>query len=256
MDAYWAKIGLGAAAIFGVGMVGVTAAKKGVAELKTVASAPVQEALQRMPGALLNFRLDGRRVGQVRTIEVSNEGEWTANSVAMTVALESGRAPADLADCSLATEELAHRKDASFRCVTPAEIDDEGLVQIGEVRFEPDAVTRPLYVEQRQIRKLERSDLRGLKASINSTDGKSVHGVADFDVQTNHGRRERGTVKLDASDGRAVIEIVGEDGRELFRLRADEAGVSINAKDKRGANLLRLLAGDAGVHLDVKTDNK
>jgi hypothetical protein len=253
---YWAKIGLGAAAVFGVGMVTITAARKGVAELKTAASGPVEAALRQVPQALLNFRLDGRRLGQVRSIEVASEGEWTAQSVTMTVAIDEGRAPADLADCSLATEELAHRRDASFRCVDARAIDDEGLVQIGEVRFEPLDVARPLYVAERQVRQLERSDVRGLKATINSSDGKTVHGFADFDVQTGRGQRERGTVKLDASDGRAVIEIRDHQGRELFRLRAGEAGVSIDAKDKRGASLLRLLAGDAGVHLDVKTHER
>ena len=138
-------------------------------------------------------------------------------------------------------------------CVTGDEVRDEGLVQIGEVTFSPSKVTRPLFVSEHDVRKLAKSDLRGLKATLTSEDGKTVKGEARYDVNTDRGR-ERGTVKVDAGDGRALVEIKGEDGRELFQLQADEHGVVMNAKDRRGSNLLRLLAGQAGVHLDIKTD--
>jgi hypothetical protein len=254
MDRYWAKIGFGALAIFGIGMTGVTLAKKGVHELKTAAMGEAAQILRHPPTDLLNFRLDGRRIGQVKSVEVSNEGEWTAKSVAMKVQVITGREPDDLSGCSLAAEDFAYRKDAAFRCVTKSEIDDEGLVQIGEVTFAPANLTRPLFIAEREVRKLAKSDLRGLKATLTSDDGKRVTGNARYDLQTDRGR-ERGTVVVDAGDGRANIEIRGDDGRELFRLRADDHGVSINAKDKRGSNLLRLLAGEAGVHLDVKSDD-
>jgi hypothetical protein len=251
MDRYWAKIGFGALAVFGVGFVGVTLARKGVAQLKTVAVRPARDAIREVQSKLLNFRLDGRRLGYVRSIDVSNEGDWSANSVEMTVQVEAGREPADLGDCLLATETLGHRRDASFRCVDQSEVGSEGLVQIGEVQFEPAGITRPLYVADHQMRQLERSELRGIKANLTSSDGKSVKGSADFDIETRHGRRERGTVKIDAGDGGAVIEVRGADGQELFSLKAGDHGVSINAKDKRGSNLLRLLAGESGVHLNV-----
>ena len=253
MDRYWARIGIGALAIFGVGFTGVTLAKKGIHDLKTAAIDQVAEALKHPSTDLLNFRLDGRRIGQVRSIEVSNEGEWTAKSVLMQVALLNGREPEDLADCQLATEDIEYRKDAAFRCVTGDEVKDEGLVQIGEVTFSPSKVTRPLFVSEHDVRKLAKSDLRGLKATLTSEDGKTVKGEARYDVNTDRGR-ERGTVKVDAGDGRALVEIKGEDGRELFQLQADEHGVVMNAKDRQGSNLLRLLAGQAGVHLDIKTD--
>lgn len=253
MDRFWGKIGLGAIGIFGVGMGGITLAKKGIHELKTAAiSGPVQAALHHLPTDLLNFRLDGRRIGTVRSVEVSNEGQWTTKSVQMTVALETGRAPDDLGDCQLATETMGHRRDASFRCVNSDEISDEHLVEIGTVRFEPDNVTRPLFIREREARELNRSDIRGLKASLHSDDGKTVQGQAKFDVETSHGARQRGTVRVDAADGRALIEIKGENGEELFRLRADDNGVSINAKDRRGRSLLKLLAGEAGVELTAE----
>ncbi len=253
MDRFWGKIGLGALGIFGLGMGGVTLAKKGIHELKTAAvDGPVQAALQNLPTDLLNFRLDGRRIGKVRSVDISHEDEWSSKSVVMTVALEANRAPDDLGDCRLATETMDRRKDASFRCVDSDEIADENLVEIGTVKFEPDAITRPLFIRERDVRKLNQSDVRSLTANLHSDDGKTVQGQAKFDVSSGHGARHRGTVKVDASDGRAVIEINGENGEELFRLRADDNGVLINARDKRGRNLLKLLAGETGVHLNAE----
>ena len=253
MDRFWGKIAFGALGIFGLGMGGITLAKKGIHELKTTAVAgPIQAALHHLPTDLLNFRLDGRRIGKVRSVEVSNEGEWTAESIQMTVALEPGRAPDDLGDCQLASEMQGRRKDASFRCVNSDEVAEDDLVKIGTVRFEPGEITRPLFVEQNDLRRMNRSDLRGLKANFRSEDGKAVQGEASFDLGNRHGNHEKGTVRIDARDGKALIEVHGENGERLFRLRADDNGVSINASDKRGRSLLKLLAGETGVHLNAE----
>ncbi len=253
MDRFWGKIAFGALGIFGLGMGGITLAKKGIHELKTTAIAgPIQAALHDLPTDLLNFRLDGRRIGKVRSVEVESEGEWTDKSVQMTVALEANRAPEDLKDCQLATETMGRRKDASFRCADADEIATGDLVEIGTVRFEPDQITRPLFVAQHELRKIGRSDLRGVKASLHSDDGKAVQGQATFDLGNRRGGHERGTVRIDASGGRALIEVKGENGEELFRLRADDNGVSISAKDKRGRSLLKLLAGETGVQLNAE----
>lgn len=253
MNRYWVKIGLGALCVFGVGMTGISLARKGVHEVKTATLGPIRQALTHLPTDLLNFRLDGRRIGQIKQVDVSNDGEWTAKSVQMEVALD--REAEGLADCLLTNERWGHQsRDARFRCVTQDEVADEDLVQVGEVRFEPGSLTRPLYAAQHDLDRLERNDIRGLKATISSADGKSVTGQAKYDIRDHRGSDYKGSVRLDASDGRALIEIRDDNGRELFHLRADDHGVSINAKDKRGNALLRLLAGEAGVDIKVNAE--
>lgn len=253
MDKYWAKIGVGALCIFGVGMTGISLARKGVHELKTAALGPVQEVLTKLPTGLLRFRLDGRRIGQIRQIDVSNEGEWTSKSIQINVALD--READGLADCNVANEEWGHKAtDARFRCVDKSDIADEDLVEVGSVVFNPGSITRPLYASEHDLRQMNRSDIRGLKATLSSPDDKTVTGSAEYDLNDRHGRHQKGTVRLDASDGRALIEIKDDNGREVFRLRADDRGVSINAKDKRGNALLRLLAGDEGVDIQVNPE--
>jgi hypothetical protein len=253
MSNYWVKIGVGALCVFGVGMTGISLARKGVHEAKAAALGPVREALNRLPTDLLNFRLDGRRIGKIRQIDLSNEGEWAANSIQMLVALD--READGLADCLLTNERWgSHNRDARFRCVEESEIGEENLVQVGEVRFEPGSLTRPLYASRRDLRRIDRSDIRGLKATVSSADGKSITGQAKYDIRDHNGTEQKGTVRVDASDGRALIEIRDDNGREVFRLRADDHGVSINAKDKRGRALMRLFGGESGIEIKVDAE--
>jgi len=111
------------------------------------------------------------------------------------------------------------------------------------VKFEPGALTRPLYVSQDDVRRLERSEIRKLDASLNTdSGGKSVQGHANFDIEPRHGDRQRGTVNLAASDGRAFLQVHDDAGNELVKLAADEHGVQINIRDRHGRSLLKLLA--------------
>lgn len=253
MSNYWVKIGLGAACVFGVGMTGISLAKKGIHEIKTAAIGPIAQALSHLPSDLLRFRLDGRRIGQIKQIEVASKGEWDANSIQMKVALD--REAEGLSDCLVASESWGEgQKEARFRCVDKAAISDESLVEVGRVEFNPGSIVRPLFVAEHDVRRLDRSDIRGLKASLSAPDDKSVTGDAKFDIADHAGKRQQGTVHLDAADGRALIEIKDDNGNELFRLRADDHGVSISAKDKKGNALLRLLAGDAGVDVKVNAE--
>jgi hypothetical protein len=253
MNLYWLKIGGGALAIFGVGMTGIAAAKKGAHELKTVASGSIQQALRDVPAKFLAFRVDGERLGRLRSIDVKAEGGLGKQAVRMEVSLDDPASAADLAHCNLAAENADRGvDDVDFRCVSESDIDDERLAQVGEARFQPGDLVRPLFVPERQLRHLESSDLKSLRANLSSDDGKSVHGNADYDLTDRQGQRQRGTVRLDATDGKALIEIRDQDGRELFHLRADDRGVSFNATDRRGRELLRLIAGEAGVHIDAR----
>ena len=253
MNKYWVRIAIGAAVVFGIGMTGITLSKKGVHELKTAALGPVPAVLAGLRSEFLNFRLDGRRIGHVKQVKIDSDGEWTPNTIQIRVALDQD--PDGLADCQLATDHWARRgDDARFRCVTAEDVSERELVQVGEVAFEPADLVRPLFASPRDLRKLDRSALRGLKATLNSDDGNAVTGNAEFDVNDGRGHRQRGSVTVDASDGRAIIEIRDESGRELFKLRADDHGVSMNANDRRGKALFRLLGGESGVSIKIDGD--
>jgi hypothetical protein len=251
MNRYWLGITAGALAVFGVGMTGITLGRKGLEQLKTAAAAGPARLLQG-PLGVLRFRLDGERIGRVAELEVESDGDWTGQAVSLTVVLEDPSLAAKLKACAIAGEQISGpRDDARFRCLSSTEVESERLVQIGEVRFEPIELSRPLYMAERDRRHLARSDLRHLRAHLRSTDGETVSGQATFDLARRRGRVERGVVNLHAGDGRALIDIRDESGRRLFHLNADEGGVSVRASDRAGRELLRLLAGEAGVSLKV-----
>lgn len=251
MNRYWLKIAAGSLLVFGVGMAGISLGKKSLHELKTAVGVPVAQALQ-SPANALRFRLDGRQVGRIEAIEVQSDGQWAERAVQLQVRLDDPASAGQLGGCGIAGQR--HRGGAdnpSFRCVTEEAAGREGLVQVGEVAFEPAGVTRPLYLTERDRRSLERSDIRGLRGTLRSADGQTIDGQASFDVQDRSGARERGVVRIQAGQGKALIDIRDESGKELFRLDAGDHGVSLNARDRRGRNLVRLLAGQAGLDLLV-----
>lgn len=251
MNRYWIGIAAGSLAVFGVGMAGISLGRKGLHELKTAVGAPVAEALQG-PLDALRFRLDGRRIGRIESLDVRSDGGWTDEAVHLAVRLDDPALADQLGSCAIAGASFrGPRNDAEFRCVTDQDIADEGLVQIGAVAFEPGSLSRPLYLAEHERRSLERSEIRSLQGTLTSPDGRTVRGEAAFDVQDRTGARERGVVRIQAGDGRAFIDIRDQDGRRLFQLNADGNGVSLNARDPRGRELLKLLAGEAGVSLKV-----
>jgi len=129
MNRYWLGITAGAVAVFGVGMTGMSLGKKGLAELKTVAAGQVR-ALQGPIGAL-RFRLDGKRIGRLRSLDVQSDGAWRDDAVRLTVALDDPALTEHLPSCAIAGDRFEGPKDdASFRCVSADEIEDDGLDEL------------------------------------------------------------------------------------------------------------------------------
>jgi hypothetical protein len=225
-------------------MTGIKLGQKGWHELKTAAAGPVAEVLQE-PIAALRFRLDGERIGRVRSVEVQSDGQWTDKAIRLVVGLDDPSLADHLSSCAIAGDRFRGPKDdARFRCLSESELKDGQMVQIGEVRFEPTDLERPLYVSERDRRQLERSDVQSLNANLTSTDGESVKGRATFDIRTKHGQRERGVVTIRAGDGNALIDIRDEKGNRVFELNASESGVTLHAADGKGRDLIRLIAGN------------
>jgi len=219
--------------------------------LKSTVIGATAESLQEPIGAL-RFRLDGHRIGRVQSIDVKSDGQWGPESIRMVVGLEDADFADLLADCAITGDRFRGPKaDAEFACVPMADAENRGLVQIGEVSFEPGKLERPLLVSRHDQRALERSQVRQLDASIHSSDGESIDGTATFDLQSRRGERQRGVFNIKAGDGRALIEVRDSDGNSILHLDAGENGVSLKAADGRGRELVRLLAGSAGVDLRI-----
>ena len=153
MRTYWLRILLGALAVFAVGMIGVTFARRTRDKVTAVVtgSGPLSIPLPFVP-----FELEGNKLGRLERLVVNREAPKKVSSVDLEVKLDDSLLVQGLAGCRLAANLesdssksgdinfRAHRLEdqAFFFCAKS----DSGLVEFGTVRLTPGDVTVPLLV--------------------------------------------------------------------------------------------------------------
>jgi hypothetical protein len=216
MRSIWVRAGVGALAIFVLGMMLYTAVRttKGRAKDALLAikaeldSVSVDAADRAVP-----FVLDGRTLGRVTSLTFA---PGAGQGLSALVALDRAELnPVMLSSCDLVPVEPEHFEMAQgFRCATPA---DRGLRTLGEVRFEPVGVVRPV---------------RGDKATLAQL-------------------REYGTITLDSAQAGVHANVSGDSG-EIVNIKADSNGALIHVNDGKG-KVVYLKADKTG--LVVKVDS-
>ncbi len=274
MNNLWTRIGIGALAVFAVGMVAVsivrdahdrieaalgsalqppasapaadpaqgTAAgstEHGIAQLASLSS--LASHLRGSHGAFADqempFRLDGHRIGTIRRLVIQRTIRNEIPAMNLAVDLSSAGEAQRLRHCDL----LVADGDGSgvedgFSC---GDQGDASLVTIGYARFEPTGDTRPIAVSERASRRMRDGD--PFKATVES-DGQVRVNVSD-----NSGKR----VQVNAGDGGADVRVNDELGRAILRLLADSTGASLHVRDKNGKEIVRMEAGDGGFSLQI-----
>ncbi len=270
MNNLWTRIGIGALAVFAVGMVAVGlvrdahdrieaalgsalqppasaptadpapgAAAGGVVQLASLSSlashlrgAHGPFADQEMP-----FRLDGHRIGTIRRLVIQRTIRNEIPAMNLAVDLSSAGEARRLRDCDL----LVADGDGSgvedgFSC---GDQGNAALVTIGYARFEPTGDTRPIAVSEKASRRMRDGD--PFKATVES-DGQVRVNVSD-----QSGKR----VQVNAGDGGADVRVNDELGRAILRLLADSTGASLHVRDKNGKEIVRMEAGDGRFSLQI-----
>jgi hypothetical protein len=242
MRSLWSKIGIGALAIFLVGMMLITLgrqAKTAAAEaintaLESPAFAKVASAASDIP-----FRLDGERLGTVRRANIRRDHAGGLPEVNLNVDLYDPGALGELKGCVLVPE---HRHgfdfDRGFSCAAGLTGD---LVEVGRVSFSPGDLERPLMVEPADAADLSQGDPFEATADLGGAVRVNVRG---------HGGE---LVRLLADQHGANLKVNDELGRALVRLFADSNGATIRVRDKQGREVVRLDAGDGRFSLSVDT---
>jgi hypothetical protein len=112
MRNYWLRIALGAAAIFVVGMIGVTLARQGVGRVRGVmeGSGPIT-----LPVAFVPFKLDGRKLGSVNKVVLLRDAPKSISSVELEIKLGDSTLARGLAGCHLAANFDAQHKPGDVR---------------------------------------------------------------------------------------------------------------------------------------------
>jgi len=197
------RIGLGAAGVFVVGMFLVTLGR----QVKAAAAHAIEDGGRvQVPLAMLPFHLDGQKVGSVRTVQVERIGPERQKRLNLVVNLK-GVDASDIGDCMIT---IGRGRHGLFDCENADAVLAADLVQIGEIRFEPSGVTRPIM--------LDRSDAGG------------------WDVESS------GSVNIESSDGGANIQIQGADGKAQVSIVADEQGASVKVRDESGKEVVKIQA--------------
>jgi len=180
--------------------------------------------------AQLEFQLDGRAIGTVSGIDVQRADPADPGRVKLQVALADPGDLGALESCQITSDDLDRFPHTSgFRCGDAAEI-GTGLVEMGEVVFQPANLVRPLYLPAHTIQRWRSSGVRSLDASLTADGQGGVTGRGRFELAEAHRGIERGTFRLQANERGAVLSIQDHLGRPLFDFSATDQGVSVKIK--------------------------
>ncbi len=227
MRTYWLRILLGALAVFAIGMIGVSLARRTKERVTAVVtgSGPLSIPLPFVP-----FELAGNRLGRLERLVVNRDAPKKVSSVDLEVKLDDSLLVQGLAGCRLAANlesDSSKTGDVNFRthrledrafffCAKA----DTGLVEFGTVKLTPGDVTVPLLVPVSLAEQL-RSGNWGDHGSPDSTDAiaeraESLAGRAEAAADSIAAVEERR-----ADEARAMGSRLGDSLRAAGKLRAE-----------------------------------
>jgi hypothetical protein len=237
MNRYWTRIAIGAVVIFAFGLTGMAAFNKGKAKVSRLLASAGVRLPQRL--AHLQFRFDGRQLGELRSIDVQRSSSSELGTVRIKVALTEAASLDALRDCNLTVDsQSSWDRGEGFRCADAAELD--GLAELGTVLFEPGNLTRPLFVPEGLASRWQYSGVRSLDASLIADGAGGVTARGRYNLADRLAGAERGTFSLSANQSGASISVRDDQGRSLVDFRADQNGVNLNLRDGRGRGLIKL----------------
>lgn len=222
MRSIWVRAGVGALAVFALGMMLYTAfettkarAKQALLELKSELDSGSVVAFDHRQG--VPFVLDGQTLGRLTSLSLTPGTGASMAVVRALVALDRDHLdPAMLSTCDLVPLSPDNFEPSrGFRCAAPRE---RGLSSLGEVRFEPVGVVRPVRGDRAALTRLQQG----------------------------------GTITIDSSHRGAVHANVTGDSGELVSINADSNGAFIHVNDGKG-KVVRVRADKSG--LVVKVDS-
>jgi hypothetical protein len=158
MRSYWIRILLGALAVFAIGMIGVTLARRGHDKVHSVLAGSGQLTI---PLPFVPFQLDGNKLGTLERLVVNRDAPRKVSSLELEVKLADSLVARGLEGCRLTANldsdsgapgdvNLHPKVDAKtfFFCVKNDSAADS-LVEYGHVTFHPGDVKVPLLLPQK-----------------------------------------------------------------------------------------------------------
>lgn len=165
MRKYWFRIFMGAFAIFAIGMIGVTLARKGIAKVHRVVDSDDPLTI---PLAFVPFVLDGERLGNLEELVIHRDTPRQVRSVELEVDLADSLLAQGLSGCRLAANfesdprepglniRTSHRDRNAFSCL-PGDSTPPEMIEFGEAVFQPGEVRVPLYLQKELVTELHQA---------------------------------------------------------------------------------------------------
>ncbi|MGI8818810.1 MAG: hypothetical protein ACR2HW_06675 [Gemmatimonadales bacterium] len=217
MRNYWVRIALGAAAIFIVGMVGLTLVRRGLGTVHGVVhgSGPIS-----IPLAFIPFTLNGDKLGTLQRLTMKREKPDSVTSVELQVKLSDSLLARGLEGCRLAANLDSDKSDTkgvsvsvnrgqfvhgTFWCATNDSTSSD-LVEYGQAVFHPGNVTVPLFLSQDMVDELQNLDFDD--DSTNVVDEAQVDSIV-------------AAAKLIADSVKAAVAVKAVEHRTIDSLRAE-----------------------------------
>jgi hypothetical protein len=165
MRNYWVKIAFGAAAIFALGMIGITIVRQGIARVHTVVegTGPIH-----IPLSFIPFNLEGERLGSLERVTLHRSAPRQVTQVDLEVKLSDSLLVQGMAGCRLAANldddaqepgvniERGRFAKGTFWCIH--DLDSTEHVEYGQATFRPGEVRVPLYLTHDLVEELQQLD--------------------------------------------------------------------------------------------------
>jgi hypothetical protein len=166
MRNYWLKILLGALAIFAVGMIGVTLARRGIAGVERVV---VSDQPLTIPLALVPFELQGERLGKLDHVTLFRKSPQEVTAVELEVNLADSLVARGLAGCRLVANvetrgdsgidiRVGPRASTVFYCAGPDDSTTADLLEYGHAKLQPGDIQIPLLLPRDLVKELQHLD--------------------------------------------------------------------------------------------------
>lgn len=188
MRNYWVRIGLGAVAIFAVGMIGISLTRQGVHHVRGVVegSGPISLSIP-----FLSFNLNGQKLGKVSKVMLLREAPKKISAVELEIALRDSAVARGLEGCRLSANfdddrsapgvSVSNRQLSSgvFSCLSPEDSAPE-FQEFGRAVFQPGDVSVPLLLPNDLVDDLQQGEFDDASEdSISAIAQASADSIAD-----------------------------------------------------------------------------
>jgi hypothetical protein len=257
MRNYWLKILLGALAVFGVGMIGVTLARRGIAGVERVVASDQPLTI---PLGLVPFELQGERLGKLDHVTLIRKSPQEVTAVELEINLADSLVARGLAGCRLVAN-METRGDSGidirvgphastvFYCAGPDDSTTADLLEYGHATLQPGDIEVPLLLTRDVVKELQHLDFgKGAPRNATADQADSIAQAAQeradsIEVavqralqQSGEGRRRAlDSVKVGALRLGDSLRAVGLRQAEAGRRQADSARREADAATRSGA---------------------